>query len=167
MMPDQNQVLDAIVTRAAGLGLLADGNPVPIVKRKLPKRRQDDPPVMIVVCPSAERRDEIRRYTNRHDRFLYFSTLAVIGRNKDDHLTALPEHTAIRDALKDAFKVKPADLMGLDDLRDVRSAGGRLFDRALSRAGYDFQTVEVTVDIVSDRRPAAAQALGGPHGHIG
>jgi hypothetical protein len=124
---------------------------VPIVKRKLPKRRQADPDLFIVVCPSL-RPDEIRRWTNRHDRFLYFSTLAVIGRNKDDALTTLPEHTALRDALKDAFKAKPADLMGLDNLRDVRAAPGRLFDRALAKAGYDFQSVEVTVDIVQDRR---------------
>jgi len=150
-MPDQNAVLDAIVTRAQGLGLLADGAPVPIVKRKQPKRRQDDPPLLIVVCPS-QRPDEIRRWTNIHDRFLYFSTVAVIGRNRDDQLTSLPEHTALRDALKDAFKVKPADLMGLDNLRDVRATGGRLFDRALAKAGYDFQSVEVTVDIVEDRR---------------
>jgi hypothetical protein len=66
-------------------------------------------------------------------------------------LTTLPEHTALRDALKDAFKVKPADLMGLDNLRDVRALPGRLFDRALSKAGYDFQSVEVTVDIVAAR----------------
>jgi hypothetical protein len=35
-MPDQNAVLDAIVTRTAALGLLFEGGPVPIIKRKLP-----------------------------------------------------------------------------------------------------------------------------------
>src|SRR5262245_59127691 len=115
-----DQINQGIAARVATLGLTFETAPVPIKIRKLPRHQEGVAPVtQITVCKSPSP-ETVRRWGGIYDLWTYRHRVVVEAPNRDDQQANLPTYSGWRDQIAKAFEQKPADLMGLDNLRDCK-----------------------------------------------
>jgi hypothetical protein len=151
---DIDFVLDRVVIRLESLDLDLDGTLVPVAKGKQPRQGEGETSnTQILVCPAADPK-RARRFTNIHELHTYRLMILLWTPGNFDNTALMTELAELEDTIAQAFDVKPADLMGLDDLRDVRSDTDGFIPRGPFVQGWDVLALAVEVDIVRERSAA-------------
>ncbi len=152
-----NDILDATVTGVDGLDLVLSSepsSPIPVVKRKLPKKEEVvDPPVQITVCKS-ETPEQVKWYafpsTNKPKgtvRVKYSLEVTIISPNNDDQYTNLPDYAYWREKIRVLFSTKAA-FSGVSEVIDCDAKLGVYLDRDQINENYDYQTVGLIVTTI-------------------
>jgi hypothetical protein len=148
---DIDTVLDAVASRVESLNLSLGGNAIPVAKGKHPRQGEGEGAnTQVMVCPARDPRAQ-RRFTSRHDLETYRVRVALWTPGNHDNTANLTELAAIEDQIQQALDHKPADLLGLDDLRDVRADTALFLDRPAFLDGWDALVTDVELDIVRER----------------
>ena len=114
-----DDVLQAVEARLSALGLAWGGSPIPVSRGKVPRQGEGESAATQFMVSAATRPKDVRRFTNLHDLHTYEVRIAFWTPGNRDNETNLDALSAAEDAVARAFSRKPADLMGLDGLRDV------------------------------------------------
>ena len=151
--PTIDDVQDAVAAAVQALGL-AFGSPpaaIPVVKGKQPRQQTGTSANVQITVSAAQRPREVKRFTSLHD--LHTFRLQVVGwtPGNADNTSNSVANAAIEDALRQAFNKKPVDLLGIDDLRDVRAQTATYLDRSAFVKGWDVQGIDVEIDVVRAR----------------
>jgi hypothetical protein len=143
-------VRDAVFDRVEGLGLSREMTVIPVAKGKTPKQeRGSTANTQIMVSPTA-RPKGIRRFSNQHDLHTYTIEVTLWTPGNQDN-TPHAEYSGWEDAIQQAFNRKPADLLNIDGLRDVRASTPHYVNRNAFKQMWDVIKIEVEVDIVRER----------------
>jgi hypothetical protein len=102
-----------------------------------------------MVSPTA-RPKSIRRFSNQHDLHTYTIEVTLWTPGNQDN-TPHAEYSGWEDAIQQAFNRKPADLLNIDGLRDVRASTPHYVNRNAFKQMWDVIKIEVEVDIVRER----------------
>ena len=146
-----NDVLNAVAARVGTLNLSLAGVAVPVVVRKIPTHQAGvDPGTRITVCKSPVA-EAIKRIGGIYDLTTWRVRVVVESPNRDDQVKNLDVYSGWRDQLMTAFAQKPTDLMGLDNLQDLRAAPAEFLEAEKIAEGWDHQAVDVLVGIVRAR----------------
>jgi hypothetical protein len=144
-------ILQAVAIKVAALNPTIAAQPVPVVVRKLARRQEGvDPARQLTVCKSPVP-EETRRFGGKYDLDTWRVRLSVEAPNNDDQVANLDDYSTLRQQLIDGFKKKPDDLMGLDNLRDVRAVPAEFLDYEKIEQNYDHFAVDVLVSVVRER----------------
>lgn len=146
-----NDVLDKVVEQVDLLGLALDGTPLPVVKRKLPKKEElVDPPYQITVSKSEEpegwRWYAFPSTSNPKGaiRKEYLVEITTITPNDNDQLTDLDTYTEWREQVIKLFS-HPKTFAGIAQVFDCNAAPGVFLKREEVSNNYDYQQVGVRV----------------------
>lgn len=146
-----DSVLDGLVALVETLGLALGGEPVPVQKRKHLKRQKGVDPATRVVVMRSPLPETVKRWGGVYDRTTYRARVAVVSPNNDDQSADLPDYSSWRDQLVRLLSKKPADLLGLDGLQDLRARPGDFLPGDKIEEGYDVQWIDVEVSVVRAR----------------
>lgn len=146
-----DDVLNAVVTRVAALALEFNEAAVPVGKRKFARQEDGDTAHVQFTVSAAQRPREIKRFTSRHDLITHRAELVFWTPGNGDNRANLSELSRLELAAQQAFNRKPADLLGLDGLRDVRAETGTYLDRGAAMQGWDASLTNITVEVVEER----------------
>lgn len=144
-------VLDAVAARLAGLGLTLAGAVVPVSVAKQPHQQEGQTQATQLTVCAAPRARESRRWTYLHQREDFGVLVVLWTPGNRDRTANFADLSAIEAAVNDAFDSKPADLMGLDGLRDCKADTNVFLDRGAYLQGWDASVTLVTVSIVRVR----------------
>lgn len=151
-MSSGNDLLDGVVRRIQGINPALAARPVPVVKRKAPKREETlDPPTQYTVSIDEDGL-EFEYIAMGQGSLTYPVEITLISSNEGDFLQNLPEYIRLHEAVLDLFTPKnlPLGLIpGVANVWDVRvRADQRFIDRgALYRGLYDLTRLLVHVKI--------------------
>lgn len=149
MSADVDDVLDAIIDRLTAAGLTLAAAPVPVRKGKRPHQEEGESyPTQYTVCPAQPPKEPVRRFSNRHDLHVYRAQVVFWTPGNQTRTENLPELAALEDAAQQLFDRRPADLLGLDGVRDVRASAGVFLDQGAYLQGWDVIATDVSVEIV-------------------
>src|SRR5262245_14504927 len=151
MATDVSVILDAVVTRVQALGLLYEGNPVAVRKRKSHKREESVDVVPHLDVYKSPRPETVEYFTNVWDSHRTFVVVEVVGTNDGDLLGDLDVWTAYRAAIVAAFAKRPADHMGIPQMRQLKCAPAAFLPPDRMERLYDLGLVEVSVETIETR----------------
>ncbi len=145
-----DQLLTAVRDRVAGLGLTLGVDPLTVVVRKDAKRQSYEPTRLVVVSkkPGPEGRG---RFASGADITRHAVRVTVLTPGNDDHSANLGVYASWRDAITTLFRTRASANLGLPDLRDVRATPGEFLPAEGIDTGYDAQTIDVTIEVISTR----------------
>jgi hypothetical protein len=148
---DANGVLNAIVFRVNALGVLWEGDPLPVGKKKVPAAQEELNPLPQVVITKSPRAETVDRHGGVYDLHTYFIRTVLITAGRVDLVTGLPEHAAWRRLILGTFATKGAAQLEIDHLRDIRAQPADFLPIESIQRGYDYALVEVEVQVVETR----------------
>lgn len=150
-----DEILDAVVARIEAMEIeISTGVPMPVAKAKHPVQEDGTEVAEEQITVHADPRPRrIRRFNNQSDLHTYtvHATHWKPGnRDNESNLTTLSD---LEESIGQEFRQKPADLLDLEDLRDVRGSPGVFLDSGGFGKGWDVSVVDIEIDIVRDRVP--------------
>lgn len=157
-MPDIDDILSAVETHLSALALELVGTPVAVTRSKQP--RQEDAgdtaapgraSTQITVAAAQSRPKSLKRFSNIHDLYTFRVQAVVWTPGNADNSANVPTLSAWEGAIEKAFCRKPAGLLGLTGLRDVRATPGTFLDRAGFGVGWDTSATDIDIEIVAPR----------------
>lgn len=153
-----NALMDAIVATIQELNCQLNGESVPVVKRKLPKKEQQvDPAVQITVCAAEDVEDQQYHDFTGAMRVTYAFEITIISPNNDDQLTNLDLYTEWRESIRMRFKKPPFVVYyGTDEsgvalpvtVFQMRVLPGKFLDRNLISENYDYQMLRLEIVVI-------------------
>lgn len=153
-----NSLLDAVVKTIQALNCQLNGESVPVVKRKLPKKEQSvDPAVQITVCASEDVDEQKYHDFTGAMRVTYVFEITIISPNNDDQLTNLDIYTEWRESIRMRFKKPPFVVYyGTDEngallpvtVFQMRVLPGKFLDRKLISDNYDYQMLRLEIVVI-------------------
>jgi hypothetical protein len=159
-----DEVCEAVRLRVEALALDRAGTPLPVVRARHPRQEQGAAAnSQITVCPARRPHEWVHFASGGLTLHTYrVSVVAWTPGNQDNTppegwtpgeqggTPAGAAPSAWEDALFLAFEGRPADLMGLDGLRDVRAETASYIDRGAFKRNWETVAVEVTAEIVRE-----------------
>ena len=149
-----DQVLDSVVSTVTALGLLVNGQPIPVIKRKLPTKEETlDPPTQLVVC-MAEGVPAPVRFCQGVLSFRLPVEVVLVSPSPGDRLRSIPLLSDVYGQVRGAFartsKTKGDHPVTLPagsgaSVHRVEPAEGTFLDRPKLNAAFDYQAQTVNV----------------------
>jgi hypothetical protein len=151
---DIDDILNAVVTKVQALGLTFGGNPIPVEKGKQPRHAEGETANTQIFVHMAADPKRPRRFTSLHDLQTFRIRVAFWTPGNFDNTANLAALASIEDSLATALERKPADLLGLDDVRDVSSDSQFFVPKEPFLKGWDVIALDVEIEIVRERSAA-------------
>jgi hypothetical protein len=143
-----NTFLDETVTVVAALNLTLNAVAVPVVRSKLPQKRENVAVPRIYVCSQSSGPEDSRPFSaERKSLVSYLIGVHVISANNEDQSTNLATYTNWRETIRRTFQRPP---LGAVTVFNLRPAPGVFLPPDLIHEEYDYQSVFFRVETIED-----------------
>ena len=158
--PVIDNVLEAVKTTVASLGLTAGGVTIPVVKRKLPMKEESIDPSTQIVVSMAEVLPAPVRFCAAMLLYRLPVEVTLITPNRSDYVQSIPDLSNYYGSIRDKFAATSTTKQtfpitipaGADAIWMVKPDSGAFLDRPRLNFAYDYQQQVVSVFLLTRTR---------------